>query len=228
AQWDSYAEMAELNIAQMTGAQGVELFQTEDYMGAAAAFEKAAQMNPYARDYLFNIVQAHYAHASKLEEQRDTTAADGTAPQDPELVQVYDKLRGEIAKVREFDPNNESLLAILVRAERRHGELSGDTAAGQQAALHAAEQLQAMPVEVQDLIVTPGQTEATVQGKILNRTLAAGTQVTLNITLLGKDGASVGEAQAQVNAGEPQAAVDFQVTAPVTAQVAGWKYTVAN
>jgi tetratricopeptide (TPR) repeat protein len=228
AQWDKFAEMAELNIAQMTGAQGVEAFQAEDYAAAATAFEKAASMNPHARDYLFNIVQAHYAQATSLEEQRDSAAAAGSAAQDAELVRLYDQLRGEIPKVREYDPNNESLLAILARAERRHGELSGDTAAAQQNALRVLEQLQAMPVEVQDLVVQPGETEATVQGKVLNRTLAAGTPVTVNITLLGKDGQSIGEAKAQVNAGEQQAAVDFQVTAPVTEQVAGWKYTVAN
>jgi tetratricopeptide (TPR) repeat protein len=57
AQWDRFAEMAELNIAQMTGAQGVEAFQAEDYEAAATAFEKAAEMNPYALDSLFNLVQ---------------------------------------------------------------------------------------------------------------------------------------------------------------------------
>lgn len=227
-QWDKFAEMAELNIAQMTGAQGVEAFQAGDYAAAATAFEKAASMNPHARDYLFNIVQAHYAQATSLEEQRDSSAAAGAASQDAELIRLYEQLRTEIPKVREFDPNNESLLAILARAERRHGELRGDTAAAQQNALRVLEQLQAMSVEIQNLVVQPGEAEATVQGKVMNRTLAAGTPVTVNITLVGKDGQPVGEAKAQVNAGEQQAAVDFEVSTPVTAQVAGWKYTVVN
>lgn len=227
-QWDKFAEMAELNIAQMTGAQGVEAFQAGDYAAAATAFEKAASMNPHARDYLFNIVQAHYAQATSLEEQRDSSAAAGAASQDAELIGLYEQLRTEIPKVREFDPNNESLLAILARAERRHGELRGDTAAAQQNALRVLEQLQAMSVEIQNLVVQPGEAEATVQGKVMNRTLAAGTPVTVNITLVGKDGQPVGEAKAQVNAGEQQAAVDFEVSTPVTAQVAGWKYTVVN
>lgn len=228
AQWDKFAEMAELNIAQMTGAQGVEQFQAENYAGAAAAFQKAAEMNPHARDYLFNIVQAHYAQATALEEQRDTAAAQGSAPQDAELTRLYDGLRGEIQRVREYDPNNESLLAILARAERRHAELTGDTEAGQQRALRVLENLRDMPVEVQDLIVTPGETEATVQGKVMNRTLATGAPVTVKITLLGANGTPIGEAEAKVNAPDKEAATEFQITAPVTGQVAGWKYQVVS
>jgi tetratricopeptide (TPR) repeat protein len=228
AQWEKFAQMAELNIAQMTGAQGVEHFQAADYAAAAAAFQKAADINPHARDYLFNIVQAHYAQATALEEARDTSIAQGSAPQDAELTRLYDELRGEIERVREFDPNNESLLAILARAERRHAELTGDMELGQQRALRVLENLRDMPVEVQDLIVTPGEAEATVQGKIMNRTLDTGAPVTVRITLLGSDGESIGEAEAKVTAPEKEATTDFQVSAPVTAQVAGWKYQVVN
>jgi hypothetical protein len=90
------------------------------------------------------------------------------------------------------------------------------------------ENLRDMPVEVQDLIVTPGEAEATVQGKIMNRTLDTGAPVTVRITLLGSDGESIGEAEAKVTAPEKEATADFQVSAPVTAQVAGWKYQVVN
>jgi tetratricopeptide (TPR) repeat protein len=228
AQWERFAQMAELNIAQMTGAKGVELFEAEDYAAAAAAFEEAAEVNPYSRDYLFNIVQANYAQAANMQEQRDSAAAPGTAPEDQQLIQLYAGLRTQIAKVREFDPNNENLLAILAQSERRHGELTGNAEAGQQAALAVLQQLESMPVEVQNLIVTPGETDATIEGVIKNRTLAAGAPVTLNITLLGPDGASIGEATAQVTAPEAEATVPFTASAPVTGQIAGWKYTVAN
>ena len=155
-------------------------------------------------------------------------AAGGSAPQDAELIQLYDQLRGEVERVREYDPNNENLLSILARAERRHAELTGDPQDGQQRALRVLENLRDMPVEVQDLIVTPGETDATVNGKILNRTLEAGAPVTLKITLLGSDGAPIGEAEAKVNAPEKESTADFQITAPITAQVAGWKYQVVN
>jgi tetratricopeptide (TPR) repeat protein len=228
AQWERFAQMAELNIAQMTGAKGVELFEAEDYVAAAAAFEQAAEVNPYSRDYLFNIVQANYALAANLQEQRDSAAAPGTAPQDQQLMQLYEGLRSQIAKVREFDPNNENLLAILAQAERRHGELSGNAEAGQQAALAVLQQLETMSVEVQNLIVTPGETEATIEGTIKNRKLAAGTPVTLQITLLDSQGQSIGEAQAQATAPEAEATVPFTTTVPVTGQIAGWKYVVQN
>jgi tetratricopeptide (TPR) repeat protein len=228
AQWSRFAEMAELNIAQMTGAKGVELFEAEDYAAAAAAFTQAAEVNPYSRDYLFNIVQANYAQAANLQEQRDSAAAPGAAPQDQQLIQLYEGLKTQSAKVREFDPNNENLLAILAQAERRHGELTGNAEAGQQAALAALTQLDALPVEVQNLIVTPGESDATIEGTIKNRKLAAGAPVTLRITLIGPDGSTIGETQAQVTAPEAEATVPFTATAPVTGQIAGWKYVVVN
>lgn len=228
AQWERFAQMAELNIAQMTGAKGVELFQAEDYAGAAAAFTQAAEVNPYSRDYLFNIVQANYAQASELHEQRDSAAAPGTAPQDPQLTQLYDGLRSQIAKVREFDPNNENLLAILAQAERRHGELTGNAQAGQQAALAVLQELENMPVEVQNLVVTPGESDATIEGTVKNRKAAAGSTVTIRITLLDGAGQSIGETQAQVTVPEAEATVPFTATAPVTGQIAGWKYVVQN
>ncbi|MGH6943128.1 MAG: tetratricopeptide repeat protein [Geminicoccaceae bacterium] len=228
AQWAHFAEMAEMNIAQMTGAAGVENFQQGNYDEAAAAFTKAAEINPYSRDYLFNIVQAHYAKAQDLEEQRDSTAEPGSAPQDQELIQIYQALGPEIEKVREFDPNNETLLYILARSERRLGELSGNEEAGQQKALAALRQLEALPVEVQELIITPGEQQVAIEGKVKNRTLEPGSPVTIQITLLGSTGEPIGETTATATAGAKDEIATFQATADITAQLAGWKYQVAN
>jgi len=229
AQWAAFAEMADLNIAQMIGARGVEEFQAEDYDAAVASFQRAADANPHSRDYLFNIVQAHYAKATGLEEQRDTTAAPGTAPEDQELIQLYEQLREGIAKVREYDPNNENLLAILVRAERRHGELTGSAEEGQQKTLAVLEALQAMPVEVQELVITPGEGEATIDGTVKNRTLEPGAEITVRIMLLGLDGSTIGEATATATAPAQEETTTFQAAAPTGGQqVAGWKYEVVS
>lgn len=53
AQWQEYAEMSAVNIAQMRGAQGVTEFEAEQFDAAEEAFRQAVEMNPYSRDFLF-------------------------------------------------------------------------------------------------------------------------------------------------------------------------------
>jgi tetratricopeptide (TPR) repeat protein len=224
-QWKRYAAMAKLNIAQMRGSQGVEAFQNNDYDKAAEWFTKAAEVNPYSRDYLFNLVQARYAQATKLEEQRDSTPAMASTI-DPQLTTIYRDLETQIGNVRTYDPNNENLLAILVRAHRRLGEISGDTVNGQKRALSVAEQQRDLPVEVAEMTVTPGEGTATVNGTVRNRTLDAGKAVRIKVTLLDQNGQTVGSQEVTVNAPEKEQSIPFEVTAEVTGQVAGWKYEV--
>jgi tetratricopeptide (TPR) repeat protein len=224
-QWKRYADMAKLNIAQMRGSRGVEAFQNNDYEKAADWFAKAAEVNPYSRDYLFNLVQARYAQATQLEEQRDSTPA--MAPTiDPQLTGIYRDLETQIADVRKYDPNNENLLAILVRAHRRLGEISGDTLNGQKRALSVAEQLRDLPVEIAEMTVSQGDGTATVNGTMRKRTLEAGKAVRIKVTLLYQSGQTVGTQEVTVNAPEKEQTAPFQATTEVTGQVAGWRYEV--
>ena len=72
AQWASYAEMAKMNIAQLSGQAGIEAFQAENYVEAAAMFKAAAEENPHSRDFRYNYVQALFANVQMLEEQLDS------------------------------------------------------------------------------------------------------------------------------------------------------------
>jgi tetratricopeptide (TPR) repeat protein len=228
-QWKSYEQMSLMNIAQMVGHQGVEAFQADDYDLAAEKFEKATESNPHSRDFLFNIVQAHFGKATALEEQRDSAAAPGTAPQDAELIRLYEQLQPEIAKVQEYDPANESLLLILARAKRRHGTLTGNEDKGQQDALAVLTELQNMPATVADLLIQPGDGTAMVEGSLRNNAAEAGTPVRLQITLLGLDGTELGTQEVTVTAPERDASTEFQATVPnVTQQIAGWKYRIMS
>ncbi|MCI0436280.1 MAG: tetratricopeptide repeat protein, partial [Gemmatimonadetes bacterium] len=223
--WQRYAEMSKLNVAQLRGTRGVDAFGADDFDAAAEWFRKAVEINPHSRDYLFNYVQARYARASKLEEQIEATPADA-ATITPELVSLYAAIREDVEKVRAFDPTSEHLMLILVRAQRRHGELTGDTVGGREAALATLTRIEEMPHEVVELSIQPEESTATVTGKVKNRKAGAGTPVTLKITLLGATGQSIGEITLTVNVGETDSLTPFQQTTEITGQVAGWKYEV--
>jgi tetratricopeptide (TPR) repeat protein len=201
-QWKSFAEMSRLNIAQMRGQRGVDAFTTNNYDLAAELFGKAIEMNPYSRDYYFNEMQATYAKATELEKKHEAAPADAAVK--AELQGLYAKLLTQIPKVREFDPTSENLELIRARAVKREGELKGDTAAARQAALKILEDLELMPVELRELSIAPGadQTTVTVTGKVVNRTLPAGSSVGVEITLVGASGATVGLVSFSVATGE--------------------------
>ena len=132
------------------------------------------------------------------------------------------------AAVREFDPTNQNLLGIRARAVRREGELKGDTLAARQRTLEILTQLDAIPVEVTDLAIAAETEAATISGKVVNKKLDANAPVSLKITLLGYKGQVIGETSVTVNVGEKDAETPFQATAPITAQVAGWKYALTT
>ncbi len=226
AAWVRYAEMSRMNVAQMRGSRGVDAFSDDDFDAAAEWFKKAIEFNPVSRDYLFNYVQARYAKASKLEEQIEASPADA-ATLTPQLVELYASIKDDVAKVREYDPTSEHLLLILVRAQRRHGELSGDTTGGRETALATLELIESMPVEIVELSIQPDEGSATVTGKVRNKKAAAGSPVTVKITLLGSKGESIGQMTLTVNVGEADSLTPFQQTGEITGQVAGWKYEVS-
>lgn len=224
AQWKSYQEMSAVNIAQMRGAQGVDAFEEEKYKEAEDLFRKAAEVNPHSRDYLFNIVQARYAQATKLEEEleKNNTSVSG------ELTQLYTGMRDDIKKVQAYDPNNETLYMILARAEKRRAELAGDTAAGQQAVLAVLTELEKIGIEVDGLAIQPNEDNtAQISGTIKNRSREAGAPVTIKLTLVDRSGATIGEQTISVTAPEKDQTANFSGTAQLTGAVAGWKYVIS-
>jgi tetratricopeptide (TPR) repeat protein len=229
AQWQSFEEMAQINLSQMRGQAGVDAFQADEYDRAIELFNQAAESNPYSRDFRFNVVQARFAKAQGLEEARDTTAEPGQAPQDAELLRLYEQLPGDVAKARELDPNNENLMLILARARRRHGELSGSIEASQQETLKVLEELQAMPATISQVLVAPGEGTATVTGMAKNNGVEPGTSVNVEVTLYASDGTEIAKSTAPIQLGDADAEQEFSVTVPgVDRQVAGWRYVVSS
>lgn len=200
-QWDSYVEMSTLNIAQMRGTRGVNAFSEGNYDEAINAFSGAIEINPYSRDYYFNRLQAIYAKATDMEPEHEAAPEDATISS--ELQALYAQLLDEIPRVKEFDPTSENLELIRARAVKREGELRGDTTAAREASLKILEDLELMPVEVQNLQIMPGAdgVSVTVSGKIRNRTLEDGSNVGVDIVLLGSKGETVGEMSFSVTTG---------------------------
>jgi tetratricopeptide (TPR) repeat protein len=233
ASWKRYEELSKLNISQMHGQRGVAAFETKDFAAAANWFTKASEANPHSRDYLYNIVQAQFAMAQDLEEKRDSTLAPGKAPQDAELIKIYPGLEPQIRKVLTLDPNSSPLYLIMARSQRRLGELTGQADAGQKKALETLTFYDAMPVYVNELIVTSGDSTATVKGTLTNHKGEPGKQVKIKVTLVGSDGTEIGSQEGTATLGPlstPEKAAEpatFEITIPnVKRSVAGWKYEI--
>lgn len=228
-QWREYEELSAVNIAQMRGAQGVAEFEAERFEEAEAMFRQAAEINPFSRDYLFNIVQSQYARTHQFEDriEADSTLAAELAPQ---LIPLYEQMRADIEKVQEFDPNNEALYHIMARATKRQFELAGDAAAAQQGAFEILTRHQELPVDVDQLAITPDAEGATAQisGEITTRSATPGSDLKIKVILLDRQGATIGEEEVTVTAPEPEATATFTVTSQATGQIAGWKYEVST
>ncbi|HEX2166810.1 MAG TPA: tetratricopeptide repeat protein, partial [Longimicrobiales bacterium] len=115
AEWTRFRSMASANIAQVQAQQGIQSFEAEQFDSAAARFLRAAETNPYARDYWFNYGQALWAMSTPLEESLATASAADSAAVIEQLTGLYAKIQSAAQKAREFDPNNEVLYLMEAR-----------------------------------------------------------------------------------------------------------------
>jgi tetratricopeptide (TPR) repeat protein len=230
ASWLRFRDMATLNLAQMAGARGVEHFEAQRFVEAAAAFKEAADINPHARDYWFNLTQSYWAQAAALEEKLPTMPDAEKATTKQALIKIYEEVITLAQKTREMDPNSEVLYIIEARSERMIGEYTGTPARekqGQDKALALLTTRETLGVDVSDIVVQGGEGGATVTGKVKSRTLDAGKPVTLTFTFLGIDGKVLGTQDVAVTLAAKETDQAFELKAPsVTGEVAGWKYVV--
>ena len=230
ADWVRFRSIANSNIAQILGQQGVAHFQAETFDAAATAFLQAAEINPHARDYWFNYGQSLWAQSSALEEQLKTASAQDSGRIVPQLRELYAKIQEASAKTREFDPNNEVVYLMAANTHRMMGELDPSAReASQQAALRMLEAHAAMNVALDQIAVLP-EAEGTVRisGMLKNLKATEGSTVTIRFTLVDIEGNQVGEGAVTATAPAAEQTVPFESTASVTGEVAGWKYTIAQ
>jgi tetratricopeptide (TPR) repeat protein len=230
ASWLRFRELARVNVAQMAAAEGVEAFQQEQYAQAAEQFRRAADLNPHARDYWFNYVQAIWAQTSKLE---DDLEAGGAAADEAKqkLPALYEQVETAIRKTREMDPNSEILYLIEARAHRVRGDMAEAGPArdaGHQAALKVLEEHDRLAVTLDNLQVFSDGEGVAIAGELKNRKAAADTPVRIQFTFVALDGSTIGQETVTVNAPAPDATVEFSGRANLDAEFAGWRYTILN
>jgi tetratricopeptide (TPR) repeat protein len=230
ASWLRFRELARVNVAQMAAAEGVDAFQQEQYVQAAEQFRRAAELNPHARDYWFNYVQAIWAQTSKLE---DGLEAGGAAADEArqKLPALYEQVETAIRKTRELDPNSEILYLIEARAHRVRGDMAEAGPArdaGHQAALKVLEAHDRLAVTLDNLQIYSDGEGIAIAGELTNRKAAADTPVRIQFTFVALDGSTLGQETVTVSAPAPEATVEFSGRADLEAAFAGWRYTVLN
>jgi tetratricopeptide (TPR) repeat protein len=233
AQWMKFDEMARINLAQLEGQRGVNHFQAKAFVEAATAFRKARAANPYSRDFVFNLSQAIWAQASAVEEKLDSVPEANRAAAKkqaaPELISLYLSLDSVASDVVAIDPTNELVYIIMARSHRMMGEYSFDPAklaAAQAETVKLLEQREALPIELTEIMITGGDSVATVRGTVKNRTLATGASTAVKFTLLGIDGRVLGEQVINIPAPEKEQTSPFEGTVPANGEIAGWKYAL--
>jgi tetratricopeptide (TPR) repeat protein len=226
--WDRFREMAAMNVAQITAAQGVTAFEAQQYEEAVARFREAHELNQHSRDYVYNYLQSLWAWTADLEEKVEANGADAATAK-AELLRLYPQVEELAQKTRAADPNNEMLFLIEARARKERGELAGNEAAkteGQQAALRLLEAHAALPVTVDDIMITPEGEAHRVEGTLKNKKAAAGSPVQIEFTLVAFDGSVVGTETITVTAPAADGTTQFRGTIATTGDMAGWRYVV--
>jgi tetratricopeptide (TPR) repeat protein len=230
ASWLRYRELAGVNVAQMAAATGVEAFQAEQYEQAADRFRRAAELNPQARDYWFNYVQAIWAQTSKLEDGLEAGGAPAEEAKQ-KLPPLYEQVEAAVLKTREMDPNSEILYLIEARTHRIRGEMATSEAAkdaGHQAALRVLEAHDRLAVTLDNLQIFNDGDGVAIAGELKNRKAAVDAPVRIQFTFVALDGSTIGQETVTVNAPAPDSTVEFSGRANVEGNFAGWRYTVLN
>ena len=230
------AEEAEALYEQVLGRQdlssaeyfqvGIGFFNTGDYVRAADAFETSAELNPYSRDALLNLVQSLYSAALELEETEETADRNQT------LNQYYDRILEAAEQVREFDPLNRNVLSFMLRAYRAKADLASQAEA--QRLTQRTQELyrvyQQQPYEVSDISLTMrSDTQAEISGVLANLAGEAGEGVTLRFQVLSASGTPIDEATVNVTTPAQGETAEFSATVDIgTDDFAGWRYELVR
>lgn len=200
---------------------GIGFFNTSQYGRAADAFSRAAEMNPYSRDALLNVVQALYSHSQQLEESEEEVS-------DAELVDLYDRIIDSGDRVRELDPLNRNVVSFMLRAFRHKAEVVAESEVPgierRMQDLYRAYESQ--EYEVTDIRLSmEGDEQTRVTGSLMNLNATAGETVQIRFQLVGDDGRTLGEVTVPVQSPAEGEGVPFTGVLDVPAgDFAGWRY----
>lgn len=204
---------------------GIGFFNAGDYVQAADAFAQAAELNPYNRDALLNMVQSLYSQAVELEE------ADASPDRDARLGEIYDQILDAAEQVRSFDPLNRNVLSFMLRAYRGQADLVEGAEVQQinQRSQELFRQYQAQPYEVSDISLNLQGDQVALTGVLTNLSGDEGDQVTLRFTAVNSAGQTIDSASVTVTAPAAQESVQFSTDLDLSGgEFAGWRYEVVQ
>lgn len=186
---------------------GVGYYQMEDFVSAARAFEAAADASVNDREAL-----EMWARALQIE-----YPAGGDAPTPP--AGVLESLRTAAERWLELDPNNQNAYLILAQTVNRLGD--------EDRARDLVGAIEALPVTVEGIQLQRTSTGGgIVVGTVRNKTAAAGTTATVEVTFYTPDGTVMGSQTARVQLGAAETSQDFRVDFDTTEYVGGYSYEV--
>jgi tetratricopeptide (TPR) repeat protein len=131
---------------------------------------------------------------------------------------MYDEVPAAAEQWLALDPSNQNAMLILAQAVN-HG---GDEAK----ATELVHRIEALPFTVNDLQLMRREDGARVTGAVLNKSLAAGTQITLGFTFYDAAGNTLGTQAVTVTVGQTDMSETFDIMYSSTAKVDGYGYTV--
>ncbi len=205
---------------------GIGFFNTGDYDRAADAFDKAAELNPYSRDALLNLVQSLYSQAMDLEK------AEASPDRNQQLNAIYDRILAAAQQVRDFDPLNRNLLSFMLRAYRGKAELASGAEAKQltQKTQELYRTYQGQKYEITNIaLALQANNQATVTGDFANLSGDPGQQVQIQFQVLSRDGQVLDTSTATVTVPEQNESVGFKTSVDLpSGEFGGWKYQVTG
>lgn len=201
---------------------GIGYFNTGDYTQAAEAFQRAADLNPYSRDALLNLVQSLYSETLDLEEEP------AGSDRDEQLRDHYTRILESAEQVQSFDPLNRNLLSFMLRAYRGLADLSERAEAERfrQSSQDLFRQYNAQSYEVSDISLNlQTENQTSVRALFTNLSGQAGSAVTIRFTAVNRAGTTLDSEDVSVTV--PPAGESVEVSTQLdlgAGDFAGWKY----
>ena len=205
---------------------GIGFFETGDYERAAEAFAQAAELNPYSRDALLNLVQSAYSATLDLEETPESQ------DRNQRLMALYDQILEAGEQVREFDPLNRDILSFMLRTYRAKADMADDAEAQRltQATQELFREYQQQPYQVGQIsMALQGNNRAQVQGSFTNLAGTPGEEVTIEFSILGSNGQVLSTTPITVTVPPQTESTQFSASVDLPADgFAGWRYELAD